>query len=95
MSGWPGASSQPAFAVASRYDMDSLADKGNLNTGRHHMRFNPPTIIIFALSFILAMLAVVTKIGVVPIPRYLPHQEFWLAIVAYFILMTGCVFRGL
>jgi hypothetical protein len=59
------------------------------------MRFNPPTIIIFSLSFALAALAVLTKIGIVPIPRYLPHQEFWLAITAYFVLMLGCVFKGL
>lgn len=59
------------------------------------MRLNPPTIIIFALSLILALLAIITKIGIVPIPRYLPHQEYWLAIVAYFVLMAGNVFRGL
>ncbi|MCH9764891.1 MAG: hypothetical protein K0U34_02720 [Alphaproteobacteria bacterium] len=59
------------------------------------MRLNPPTIIIFALSFVLAALAIITKVGIIPIPRYLPHQEFWLAIVAYFVLMSGTVFRGL
>lgn len=59
------------------------------------MRLNPPTIIIFALSLILAALSIITKIGLIPIPRYLPHQEFWLAIIAYFVLMAGTVFRGL
>lgn len=59
------------------------------------MRLNPPTIIIFALSLILAALAIITKIGIVPVPRYLPHQEYWLAIIAYFVLMAGTVFRGL
>lgn len=59
------------------------------------MRLNPPTIIIFALSLVLAALAIITKIGIIPVPRYLPHQEFWLAIVAYFVLMAGTVFRGL
>jgi len=59
------------------------------------MRLNPPTIIIFALSLVLAALAIITKIGLIPIPRYLPHQEFWLGIIAYFVLMAGTVFRGL
>ena len=59
------------------------------------MRLNPPTIIIFALSLVLASLAIITKIGIIPIPRYLPHQEFWLAIIGYFVLMSGTVFRGL
>lgn len=59
------------------------------------MRLNPPTIIIFALSLVLAALAIITKIGIIPIPRYLPHQEYWLAIFAYFVLMAGTVFRGL
>lgn len=59
------------------------------------MRLNPPTIVIFLISFILAALALLTKIGFVGIPRYLPHQEFWLAITAYFTLMIGCLVRGL
>ncbi|MCB1503674.1 MAG: hypothetical protein KDJ47_01745 [Hyphomicrobiaceae bacterium] len=59
------------------------------------MRLNPPTIVIFLISLVIAMLAVVTKLGVIHVPRYLPHQEFWLAIVAYIVLMTGTVVRGL
>ena len=27
--------------------------------------------------------------------RYLPHQEYWLAIVAYMVLMVGNLVRGL
>jgi len=59
------------------------------------MRLNPPTIVIFLISLILATLALVTKLGFVPVPRYLPHQEFWLAIVAYLTLMVGNIVRGL
>jgi len=29
------------------------------------------------------------------VPRYLPHQEYWLAIVAYMVLMVGVLVRGL
>ena len=59
------------------------------------MRLNPPTIVIFLISLVLAVLAMVTKIGLIPIPRYLPHQEYWLAITAYMVLMFGNLVRGL
>lgn len=59
------------------------------------MRLNPPTIVIFLISLVIAALALVTKLGIVHVPRYLPHQEYWLAITAYLVLMTGTVVRGL
>lgn len=59
------------------------------------MRLNPPTIVIFLISLILAGLAIITKMGVIPIPRYLPHQEYWLAMTAYLTLMVGNIVRGL
>ena len=59
------------------------------------MRLNPPTIVIFLLSLVIAVLALVTKLGFVHMPRYLPHQEYWLAITAYLILMTDTLVRGL
>lgn len=59
------------------------------------MRLNPPTVIIFLISLLLATLALMTKLQFVPIPRHLPHQEFWLAISAYFTLMVGNIVKGL
>ncbi len=59
------------------------------------MRLNPPTIALFLISLALASLALITKLGFIPIPRYLPHQEFWLAISAYFTLMIGNIVNGL
>lgn len=59
------------------------------------MRLNPPTIIIFLISFLLASVALITKLGFIPVPRYLPHQEFWLSITAYFTLMVGNLVKGL
>lgn len=59
------------------------------------MRLNPPTIVIFLMSLVLAVLALVTKMGFLDVQRYLPHQEFWLAITAYLVLMVGVVVRGL
>ncbi len=59
------------------------------------MRLNPPTLAIFAASALLALMALVTKFALVPMPRYFPHQEFWLAIAAYVLLMLGNVVRGI
>jgi hypothetical protein len=59
------------------------------------MRLNPPTVIIFLISLVLATLALMTKLQIIPIPRHLPHQEYWLAITAYFTLMVGNIVKGL
>lgn len=59
------------------------------------MRLNPPTIGIFLISLALATLALISKLGFIPVPRYVPNQEYWLAIVAYLTLMIGNLVRGL
>ncbi len=61
------------------------------------MRLNPPSIFIFVVSVLIAALALVSKFGAVGInvPRYLPHQEYWLAMIAYLVLMVGVMARGL
>lgn len=61
------------------------------------MRLNPPSIFIFVVSVLIAALALISKFGAIGInvPRYLPHQEYWLAMVAYLVLMVGVIARGL
>jgi len=59
------------------------------------MRLNAPSILIFLISLVLAAVALVSQFGLLPMPHYLPHQEFWLAIIAYLVLMTGAIVRGL
>ena len=59
------------------------------------MRLSPPTLLLFLISLVLAVLAMVTKLGYVPVPRYVPHQEYWLAITAYMVLAVGVIFRGI
>ena len=59
------------------------------------MRFNPPPLLVFLIALVLALLAVVTKLGLGFMPRFVPHQEFWLAISAYLVLMTGNLVRGI
>jgi hypothetical protein len=55
------------------------------------MRLNPPSVLVFLISVVLASLALITKLGFI---RYLPHQEYWLAITAYIVLMLGNLVRG-
>lgn len=61
------------------------------------MRLNPPSIVVFLISLVLAAAALISKFGAIGInlPRYLPHQEYWLAITAYLVLMVGVIVRGL
>jgi hypothetical protein len=59
------------------------------------MRLNPPSIAIFLVALTLALLALITKIGLLGVPHYLPRQEFWLAITAYITLMVGNLVRRL
>lgn len=61
------------------------------------MRLNPPSVFVFVISVLLAGLALISKFGAIGInvPRYLPHQEYWLAMIAYLVLMVGVMARGL
>jgi hypothetical protein len=59
------------------------------------MRLNAPSILIFLISLVLAAVALIGQLGFLPMPHYLPHQEYWLAIIAYLVLMTGTIVRGL
>ena len=61
------------------------------------MRLNPPSVFVFVASVLIAVVALVSKFGAIGInvPRYLPHQEYWLAMIAYLVLMVGVVARGL
>lgn len=59
------------------------------------MRLNPPTIIIFLISLVLAVLAIISKLDLLPINYPIPHPQFWLAIVAYLVLMVGNLVKGL
>lgn len=67
------------------------------------MRLNPPSIFIFLISIILGLLSLIMKLGFISvlsfdameIPRYMPHQDYWLAILAWIVLLIGNVARGL
>ena len=61
------------------------------------MRLNPPSIFVFLISLVLAVVALISKfvpIGI-NVPRYMPHQGYWLAMTAYVVLMVGTIVKGL
>jgi len=55
------------------------------------MNLSPPTTAVFAISLILAVLAVISTFAAIPV---ITPNAFWVAIIAYVILAVGNVFRG-
>ena len=62
-------------------------------------RLNAPTILVFFLSLLLAGFAIASRMvaGVVSDLglSFMPHQDFWLLVGAYIVLMIGNIVRGL
>ena len=54
------------------------------------MRFNAPTQVTFFIALLLAVLAVVSRF--VAIPNLTPNA-FWILLIAYVVLVIGCVYR--
>jgi hypothetical protein len=62
-----------------------------LTQGKPMLRLNAPTQIVFWISLILVVIAL---IGVfVPI-AYVTAYAFWIAIVGYIVLAAGCLMKG-
>ncbi len=55
------------------------------------MNLSPPTTLVFIVSVILALLAVIGKFAAIP---FITENGFWVAILAYVVLAVGNLFRG-
>jgi hypothetical protein len=55
------------------------------------MNLNAPTQLVFIISLIIAVLALVGHFVNVP---FVTQYQFWLAIIGYVVLATGCVMKG-
>ncbi|HUU66042.1 MAG TPA: hypothetical protein VMW57_02015 [Methyloceanibacter sp.] len=55
------------------------------------MSLSPPTTVVFVISIILALLAIIGNYVAIP---FITEHGFWVAIVAYIILACGNIFRG-
>ncbi len=57
------------------------------------MRLTPPTNMTFLISAILAMVSIVGQF-VSMVSSYIPISMFWVAILAYILLLLGNLVRG-
>jgi hypothetical protein len=55
------------------------------------MNLSPPTTAVFIISLILAVLAIIGQFAHIP---FISDHGFWVAVIAYFVLAIGNVFRG-
>lgn len=55
------------------------------------MTLSAPTMPVFAIAVILAILAVVGTFVAIP---FVTQYAFWVAVAAFVILAAGCLFRG-
>jgi hypothetical protein len=54
-------------------------------------RLNAPTQMIFLISLVLAILAVLALFVTIP---FVSVYAFWVAIIAYIVLAAGCVMKN-
>ncbi|GFO80812.1 MAG: hypothetical protein A49_04390 [Methyloceanibacter sp.] len=52
---------------------------------------SPPTTMVFVISIVLAVLAILSTVMTLPV---IGDYRFWVAIAAYVILAIGNIFRG-
>lgn len=55
----------------------------------------PPSLIIFVISLILAVVALLMRYAGLAIPAVGPANVFHILAIAYLLLVAGVVFRGL
>ena len=56
------------------------------------MRLNAPTQVVFFISLILVVLALIGLF--VPGTPFISAYAFWLAIIGYVVLAAGCIMKG-
>ena len=55
------------------------------------MNLNAPTQVVFIVSLLIAVLALVGHFTPVPV---VTENQFWFAMVAYIVLASACVLKG-
>lgn len=55
------------------------------------MNLNAPTQVVFIISLIIAVLALIGHFVAVP---FVTEYKFWFAIVSYVVLAAACVLKG-
>lgn len=55
------------------------------------MNLNAPTQLVFILSLVIAVLALIGHFVMIP---FVSEYKFWFAIVSYVVLAAACVLKG-
>lgn len=55
------------------------------------MKFSAPSVLIFVISLVIAVIAALTALGTV---GFVPLASVWIMAIAYAILAAGCLFKG-
>ncbi|NNJ73841.1 MAG: hypothetical protein HKP56_01645 [Anderseniella sp.] len=55
------------------------------------MKLSAPTTVLFVVSVVVAVLALLPVLGVAAV---VPVSSFWLMAIAYAVLAIGCLFKG-
>ncbi len=56
------------------------------------MRLSAPTILVFLISLVAAVLGILSGLGIVAV---IPLSAFWLLTIGYAVLALGCLFKGI
>jgi len=55
------------------------------------MNLSAPTVVVFVISLVIAVLGVLAGTGILSI---IPLSAFWLVTIAYAVLAAGCLLKG-
>jgi hypothetical protein len=55
------------------------------------MKFSAPSVLIFVISLVIAVIGVLTALGTV---SFIPLQSVWIMAAGYVVLAAGCLFKG-
>lgn len=55
------------------------------------MKFSAPSVLIFVISLVIAVIGVLTALGSI---AFIPLASVWIVAIAYAVLAAGCLFKG-
>jgi hypothetical protein len=58
---------------------------------RLKMKFSAPSVLIFVISLVIAVIGALTALGTV---AFIPLASVWIMAIAYAVLAAGCLFKG-
>jgi hypothetical protein len=58
---------------------------------RLKMKFSAPSVLVFLISLVIAVIAALTALGTV---AFIPLASVWIMAIAYAVLAAGCLFKG-